>query len=83
MMVVVIVMVMIMVVIVMMVVMIIVMVMMMVVLSYYQRLFFRDGTVTALVLSTQNLLGVGNRIQQLGKGAGGLQHVGFVNRGRS
>ncbi len=77
-------MVIVMVMIVMMVVMIIVMVVMMVVvLSHYQRLFVRDSAVTALVLSAQNLLGVGNRIQQLGKGAGGLQHVGFVDRGRS
>jgi len=54
-----------------MVVMMIVMVMVMI-LRHYNRLFFNHGSVTALVLSAQNLLGIGNGIQQLGKRLGGL-----------
>ena len=51
-----------------MVVMMIIVVMVVVVLSHDHRLFFRHGSVgAALVLGAQNLLGIRNGIQQLGK----------------
>ena len=56
--------------------------MMVVVLSQYNRLFFSGTGVAALVLSAQDLFGIGNGIQQLGKRLGGLQQVGLVYRGR-
>ena len=61
-----------MVVMVMMMVMTVVVVMMVVILRHYDGLFFNHSSVTALVLSAQNLLGIGNGIQQLGKRLGGL-----------
>ena len=54
----------------MMMVVVVVVVMMMVVvviLGHYNRIFFSDSSVTAVALSAQNLLGIGNGIQQLGK----------------
>jgi hypothetical protein len=59
-----------------------VVVVMVVVLSDDQRLFFRNSDLTALVFSAQNVLSIRNGIQQLGKRSGGLQGVGFVDRGR-
>jgi hypothetical protein len=50
----------------------VVVVMMVVILRHYDGLFFNHSSVTALVLSAQNLLGIGNGIQQLGKRLGGL-----------
>ncbi len=58
---------MVMVMVIMVVVVVMVMVMMMI-LSHYHRLLFTGRFVNgALVLSAQNLLGIGNGIQQLGK----------------
>ena len=51
---------------------VVVVVMMVVILRHYDGLFFNHSSVTALVLSAQNLLGIGNGIQQLGKRLGGL-----------
>ena len=64
-----------------MVVMVMVVMMMVMILRHYNGLFFNRGSVTALVLSAQNLLGIGNGIQQLGKRLGGLQQAGFFYRG--
>lgn len=61
--------------IIMMMVMVVIMVMMvvvvMMVLRHYNR-FLVGGSGIALVLSAQNLLGVGNWVQQLGKRLGGF-----------
>ena len=50
----------------------VVVVMMVVILRHYDGLFFNHSSVTALVLGAQNLRGIGNGIQQLGKRLGGL-----------
>jgi hypothetical protein len=50
---------------------VVMMVVVVVILRHYNRLFFADSGV-ALVLSAQNLLGIGNGIQQLGKRLGRL-----------
>lgn len=55
-----------------MVMMVMVVVMMVMILRHYNGLFFNHGSVTALVLSAQNLLGIRDGIQQLGKRLGGL-----------
>ena len=50
------------------VVMMMIVMMVVVIFSHDHRLFFRHGSVTAaLVLGAQNLLGIRNGIQQLGK----------------
>ena len=51
---------------------VVVVMMMVMILRHYNGLFFNHSSVTALVLSAQNLLGIGNGIQQLGKRLGGL-----------
>ena len=55
-----------------MVIVVVVVMMMVMILRHYNGLFFNHSSVTALVLGAQNLLGIGNGIQQLGKRLGGL-----------
>ena len=58
--------------IIMMVMVVMVMVVMVMILRHYNGLFFNHRSVATLVLSAQNLLRIGNGVQQLGERLGGL-----------
>ena len=68
----------------MMVMVIVMMIVVMVIVSHDHRLFFRTGSIiAALVLCAQNLLGIRDGLQQLGKRAGRLQEVDLIDGRRS
>ena len=76
--------VMVMIIVVMMVVVIMMMIVVMVIVSHDHRLFFRTSSlIAALVLCAQNLLGIRDGLQQLGKRAGRLQEVDLIDGRRS
>ncbi len=52
--------------------MMVMMMVMVMILRHYNGLFFNHSSVTALVLSAQNLLRIRNGVQQLGERLGGL-----------
>ena len=62
------------------VVVIVMMIVVMVIVSHDHRLFFRPSSIiAALVLGAQNLLGIRDGLQQLGKRAGRLQEVDLID----
>ena len=66
------------------VVVVVMMIVVMVIFSHDRRLFFRTSSIIgALVLCAQNLLGVRDGFQQLGKRAGRLQEVDLIDGRRS
>ena len=61
--------------------MIVMMIVVMVIFSHHDRLFFRPSNVAAtLVLGAQNILGIRDGVQQLGKRTGCVQAISLIDR---